>query len=205
MSIFDPIYRQENVSGQIARKFFSIGQAIKHMLWQKSKLEKLTPAQIQILLYLNYSRPDTTTVNALAKYLSCTPATVSGILDVLQNKNLIERKKQNDDRRKVILALTEKGTAEISALQDVGKDIEEMVKDFSEKEQEVLQRLLAKMATKLAEKGMIVDSDICAKCCFFLRDKNPASEKPHYCNLLNVLLSDSDIYTECPDYKNQIN
>lgn len=204
-SIFDPIYRIDSVSGQIVRKFFTIGQAVKHMLWNKSKLEKLTPAQIQIMLFLNYARKDTITVNTLAGYLSCTPATISGILDVLQKKDLIERTKNDEDRRKVILRLTPKGRAEVEALKDVGKDIEEMVQEFSQKDQELLRKLLVKLADKLAEHDLIVNVDVCAKCAYFQPDQNPRSTKPHYCTLLNVLLSEDDIFKECIDFKALIN
>jgi DNA-binding MarR family transcriptional regulator len=205
MSIFDPLYRQQHISGQIARFLFGIGQAIKHMLWEKSKLEHLTPAQIQVLLYLNFVRSDAATVNSLARYLACTPATVSGILDVLENKKLIQRKKKAEDRRKVILNLTPKGSRVVSVVQDVGKEIEELVAEFTYEEQQILERLLFKISKKLIERGLIVSSDICANCCFFQKGKYPESKRPHYCELLNIFLAEGDIYKECPDYKAQYN
>ncbi len=204
MSIFDPLYRQKNVSGQIARTLFSIGQAIKHMLWEKGKVEQLTPAQIQVLLYLKYTRSDVATVNAVARYLACTPATVSGILDVLQSKGLVMRTKKMDDRRKVLLKLTPKGERAVTLVQDVGYEIEELVSELSPEEQELLESLLVKITQRLVDKGMIVPSDICANCCFFRQDKQPGN-KPHYCEFLNIFLSEGEIYKECPDFRTSYN
>lgn len=205
MSIFDPVYRDTHVSGQIARILFSISQAIKHMLWEKSKLENLTPAQIQVLLYINFVRSDSVTVNSLARHLSCTPATVSGILDVLQGKDLVERNRKSDDRRKVILSLTPKGSRTVEVVQDVGNDIEDMISEFNEEEQEILERLLLKMSKKLIVKKLINYTDFCLNCSFFHRSKYPDSFKPHYCDYLNIFLSEVETYKECPDYRDTLN
>lgn len=205
MSIFDPVYRQEHVSGQIARMLFGIGQAVKHMLWDKSKLEHLTPAQIQVLLYLNFVRADAATVNTIAKFLACTPATVSGILDVLQSKKLIQRKKKSEDRRKVHINLTPKGTRAVEVVQDVGNEIEELVTEFTQEEQELLGKLLVKMSKKLISRGYIVNTDICSNCAFFNADKIPGSEKPHFCEYLNLCLSETETGKECPDFREILN
>lgn len=205
MSIFDPIYREQHVSGQIARMLFSISQAIKHMLWEKSKLERLTPAQIQVLLYINFVRSDASTVNSLARYLSCTPATISGILDVLQKKELVLRKRKDEDRRQVLLSLTPQGIKAVSVIQDVGQGIEELIAEFDEDEQELLEKLLLKMSKKLIDRKLIVNTDICANCCFFERERFPETAKPHYCEYLNIFLNKEDIYKECPDYKDSYN
>jgi DNA-binding MarR family transcriptional regulator len=205
MSIFDPIYRQKHVSGQIGRTLFNIGQAIKHILWEKGKLEHLTPAQIQALLFLKYIRPDAATVNTLSKYLSCKPATVSGILDALQSKKLVSRNRDTDDRRKVLLSLTPKGLRAVHVVENLGQEVEEMISELGEEELEVLVKLLSKMSKKLLEKGYIMITDVCTTCCFFKPYKYPESQRPHYCEFLNIWLGDSDICKECPDHREALN
>ncbi len=200
-SIFDPIYRQGNTSAQISRTLFTIGKAIKHLQWDESKSKQLTPTQVQSLLFLKYIRPDAATVNTLAKHLTCTPATISGILDTLENKKLIVRNRKTNDRRRVLVSLTPKGTSAISVIENYGKEVEKLISEFNREEQEILGKLLMKLARKLIEKGYGFSMDACSSCCFFISNKYPGSKKPHYCRCLDILLSEKEIYMECPDYK----
>lgn len=205
MSIFDPIYRQTHMAAQIARSLFTIGKAIKNLQWQKSKSEHLTPTQVQSLLFLKYIRPDAATVNTLAKHLSCTPATVSGVLDALDNRKYILRNRKIDDKRTVVLSLTAKGLNALGVFENFGEEIEEIISEFNKEEQENLAKPLMKLSQKLIEKGYGFTTDICRTCCFFKQDKYRGSEKPHYCKCLNILLSEKETYMECPDYKELFN
>ena len=200
MSIFDPLYRQKNLSGQITRSFFYIGQAVKNMLWEKSKLEHLTPAQVKVLLFINYTRNDAITVGNIAKYLSCTPATVSGVVDSLEKKELIRRVRDVDDRRKVHIKLNPAGERVVGVVEGIGFEIEEIVSEFSPEEQEVLEKLLQRISGELIDKGLIYTGDICTACCHFKRDMNMGESKPHYCENLQIMLSEEDICKECPHY-----
>ena len=190
MSIFDPLYRQKNLSGQITRSFFYIGQAVKNILWEKSKHQHLTPAQVKVLLFINYTRNDAITVGNIAKYLTCTPATVSGIIDSLEKKNLIHRVRDLDDRRKVHIRLNPAGSRLVSVVESLGYEIEEIVSEFSAEEQEVLEKLLQRISEKLIDKGLIYTGDICTDCCYFKRDLYVGETKPHYCENLHIMLSE---------------
>lgn len=200
MSIFDPVYRQKNLSGQITRSFFYIGQAVKNILWEKSKHEHLTPAQVKVLLFINYTRNDAITVGNIAKYLSCTPATVSGVIDSLEKKDLILRVRDVDDRRKVHIKLKPEGSKLVGVVESIGYEIEEIISEFSPHEQEVLEKLLERISEKLMEKGLIYTGDICTDCCYFQRDRNLGDSKPHYCENLHIMLGEEDICKECPHY-----
>lgn len=201
MSIFDPIYREKNLGGQITRTLFNIGQAVRNIFWDKSKLEHLTPAQIKTLLFINYTRKDAITVGNIAKYLSCTPATASGIIDSLEKKKLILRSRDFEDRRKVHLSLTSSGLGAVSLVGDIGKELEEIVSEFDDQEKAALEKLLLIITDKLTDKGLIFTSNICTECCYFSRDRYIGEPKPHYCEHLHTLLSKDDISKECPYYK----
>ena len=201
MSIFDPLYRQNNLGGQITRTFFSISQAVRNIFWDKSKIEHLTPVQIKTLLFINYTRKETITVGNIAKNLSCAPATASGIIDSLEKKKLILRSRDLEDRRKVHLDLTQSGISAVNLLEDIGIQLEEIVSEFTEKEQEILENLLHRITERLTEKGLIFSSDICTDCSYFSRDRFIGDSKPHYCEQLHTLLSEDEICKECPHYK----
>jgi len=201
MSIFDPIYRQNNLGGQITRTLFSISQAVRNIFWDKSKIEHLTPVQIKTLLFINYTRKDAITVGYVAKNLACTPATASGIIDSLEKKKLILRSRDLEDRRKVHLELTCSGLREVHLVEDIGKELEEIVSEFTNSEKAVLEKLLVRITERLIEKGLICSSDICIDCCYFSRDRFLGEPKPHYCGQLHTILSEDDICKECPHYK----
>jgi hypothetical protein len=127
------------------------------------------------------------------------------MLDALESKKLILRNRKSDDRRKVLLSLTPRGLKTVRVVEDVGKEIEEIVSDFNETEQELLGELLLKISNKLVDKGCMFTTGICTTCCFFKLDKYTGSVRPHYCEFLDILLSDKDIYKECPYHKQELN
>ncbi|MCH6575354.1 MAG: MarR family transcriptional regulator, partial [Bacteroidetes bacterium] len=118
-SIFNPRYRLDNKSARVSKTLFTISRAIKNLEWKKGKIKNLTPSQIEILLFLNYVRPDAASVNAVNNYLSYKPSTVTGILNTMENKELIERKRLNSDRRYVHLKLTSLGIKVINLINDL--------------------------------------------------------------------------------------
>ena len=204
-SIFDPKYRLKNKSAIVSRTLFTISRAIKNLEWEKGKIEKLTPSQIEILLFLNYLRPSAANINAVKNYLSYKPSTITGILNTLEKKELIERKRLRSDRRHVQLNLTPLGYKVVKLINDLGKEIEVIIDDLDENELDVLDKILNKVSSKLIERGHVMITEICITCCYFNADKNPNSPKPHYCKFLKINLSNEEIYQECPDYQKQLN
>jgi DNA-binding MarR family transcriptional regulator len=205
MSIFDPVYRQKNIGGQITRTLFHIGQAVKNMFWDKSRLEHLTPAQVKSLLFINYTRKDAITIGNVARYLTCTPATASGVIDSLEKKNLIFRSRDPVDRRRVHITLTPEGERVVGDIENIGDEIEQIVREFDPAEQQILEHLLLKISRKLMDRGLIFSGDICTDCCFFKRNRYLGDLKPHYCENLHILLSEEEICKECPHFKKTLN
>ncbi len=201
MSIFDPKYRDKHVSARIARALFRISQATKNMLWDECKLKSLTPAQIQTLLFIRYIRPDSAIVNTLAKSLSSTPATASGVLDALQKKSLVRRKRKESDRRVVSLSLTSNGTNTVQKLEGVGYELQKIIEDLTVEEQEVLLSSLSKIERLLREKGYALITETCPTCCYFRLNIHLGAEKSHYCKLFNIDMGEDEIYRECPEYR----
>jgi len=85
-------------------------------------------------------------------------------------------------------------------VESIGYEIEEIVSEFSLDEQEMLEELLQRISGKLTEKGLIYPGDICTACCYFKKDLNVGEIKPHYCENLHIMLSEEDIFKECPHY-----
>jgi DNA-binding MarR family transcriptional regulator len=73
------------------------------------KAVDLTPAQYSVLsmLWEKDGRPFT----ELASGCCCSPSTVTGIVDTLEKKGLVSRGPNPEDRRSLLVTLTEDGTA----------------------------------------------------------------------------------------------
>jgi DNA-binding MarR family transcriptional regulator len=96
----------------ILRSLRKITRAIDLYSHQLARQFKLTGPQIVCLRQLR--REGTITPSRLAKEVSLSQATITGILDRLEARGLIERERSKEDRRRVIIQLTDNG-AELAA------------------------------------------------------------------------------------------
>jgi len=69
----------------------------------------LTPSQGNLLYFLKPGAP--ATMAALARFLGCHDSNVTGLVDRLEGRGLVERQNDPADRRVKLIALTEAGAA----------------------------------------------------------------------------------------------
>ena len=110
-----------------------------------------------------------------------------------------------EDRRRVHIALTPEGERVVGDIENIGEEIEQIVREFDPAEQQILENLLLKISRKLMDRGLIFSGDICTDCCFFKRNRQLGELKPHYCENLHILLSEEEICKECPHFKKTLN
>ena len=84
-----------------------ITRAIDLYSHQLSRQYKLTAPQISCLRYLKQA--DATSPGNIARAMHLSQATITGVLDRLESRDLIIRTRSKSDRRKVIVALTDEG------------------------------------------------------------------------------------------------
>ena len=111
----------------------------------------VTPAQIHVILYLRRnggSAPQCDVTN----HLKVKPSTAAGILDRMAEKGLVERSSSEEDARRKLITLTEKGMEQREVFRDVFRDTEElMTAGFTAEERETLLALLRRVAANLEE------------------------------------------------------
>lgn len=97
---------------------------------------------------LHYHGPLTPSV--LAERLGLTSASVTAVVDRLTGLGLVTRRRHPDDRRSVIVELTEAGTETLAAMVDMfTADISEGIRAAEPAHVEELDRLLEQVATHL--------------------------------------------------------
>lgn len=102
----------------------------------------LTGAQARVLALLSI-RP--MPMRRIAQKLKCEPSNVTGIVDRLETRGLVERRPDPSDRRVKLAAPTEKGRQTARQLRDGLNFAREPLADLSVEERTVLRDLLRRM------------------------------------------------------------
>ena len=108
----------------------------------------ITPSQYGILncLWIN---DGTCLPRQIAELLCLETSTVSGILDRMQKKDLIDRVINPENRREILVMITPKGEAlKAPVLKIIDEVNEEVLKDFSPKETEFIRKSLRQISEK---------------------------------------------------------
>jgi DNA-binding MarR family transcriptional regulator len=134
-------YEPQDTIGFIIK---SVHVSLNKMIDIEMQKYDLTAMQWRPLLYLYYGK--VTTAAALAKETCMDTGATTRMLDRLQNKGLIERKRCDQDRRVVHLALTEEGVRTSAKLPaDLCKVMNWHLKGFTQDEVGTLTGLLNRM------------------------------------------------------------
>ena len=108
----------------------------------------ITPSQYGILNCL-WLGGGTCLPRQIAEMLCLETSTVSGILDRMQKKDLIDRVINPDNRREILVMITPKGEAlKEPVLKIIDEVNEEVLKDFSPKETDFIRKSLRQIAEK---------------------------------------------------------
>lgn len=120
----------------LCRLIMHMGREMAGMLEQEIRPVGLAEAEFRVLTAL-FSQPDGVThPSDLCMQASQSPANMSRISDALVSRNLITRELSVQDRRRMVLKITEQGEALVrSLLPKMAGSLREMLLNFPEAEQ----------------------------------------------------------------------
>ncbi len=130
---------------------------IAQTLFQKKVVTRagelgLLPGQSKILDYLD--NHDGCEQKSLGEIFCLEPATVTGILQRMEQSGLIERRIQNGNRKSNYVFLTEKGKTASAAVRDIFRECEtEALAGISEPERALFLEILQKMGQNLTKEA----------------------------------------------------
>ncbi len=105
--------------------------------------ERLSLRQLSALAMIESEQ---TTLGDVARRLMVTPAVVTGLIDRLERRGYVRRISSTDDRRRVLLALTDEGRAAADAVSaSLREEMAVALGSFSPSELEQLDASLAKL------------------------------------------------------------
>jgi DNA-binding MarR family transcriptional regulator len=125
------------------------------------KVHNVSCAQLSCLTALHEKGP--LPPSQIARHIMVNSSTVTGIIDRLERKGLVERSRTSRDRRVITVSLTQKGTAlvENAPLPVQNKIVEGMRKLSSEEIEEIIQGL-TRLTGMLDDQGDNASPDPCA-------------------------------------------
>jgi len=107
-------------------------------------IKDITSSQIVILMFLYEGGK--TSVGKLAEHMNVSSPTITGLTDRLAEHNYIERKRDVEDRRKVVVTLTKKGKDAVKLFQSgVRKRWEEILKHLTPDERKAYLKIIKKI------------------------------------------------------------
>lgn len=113
----------------------------------------LTPCQFEVLIIL--CEEDGILLSELGRRVSRDGPTITGVIDRMEKKMLVKRKRDSRDRRVVKVILTPKGKGMEEQLSLTKKQIlEKITKDLSARELTLLDTVLVKMMKNVEEDGL---------------------------------------------------
>ena len=127
---------------------YNIGYKVKlvSQLMYRDFLERLEPYGLTPFHYLVLCclwQEDGLSTSGIADKLKQLGATLTGVVDRMESRNLVYRERDPDDRRVVRIWLTDEGKQLMQTLPPIGAaTIERATTDISKKEQEILSKLL---------------------------------------------------------------
>jgi len=106
----------------------------------------LTPAQAQLLLQLDPDRP--VPMSEVAITLGCDASNVTGLVDRLEERGLLERRSDSADRRVKMVAVTTPGNKQRTKLLDRWYEAPASIASLSQSDLKELLRILRKAAAQ---------------------------------------------------------
>lgn len=130
-----------------------LNRALRRNYDRQLKDYGLTPCQFEVLIIL--CEEDGILLSELGRRVSRDGPTITGVIDRMEKKVLVKRKRDSRDRRVVKVILTPKGKGMEEQLSLTKKQIlEKITKDLSARELTLLDTVLVKMMKNVEEDGL---------------------------------------------------
>jgi DNA-binding MarR family transcriptional regulator len=198
MSAFDPERHINNIDYKIVAALEKISEVFRVLLWTEAKEHKLSPIQLQLLIFLKYHQSDKhRRIASMAREFNLTKATISDSIKVLEQKELIHRSDDEFDSRSFNFSLTEKGMKLTGMIENFTLPLDGAIAELSPQQKEFFLVSVLDLIFRLNQSGIISTQRMCYNCFYYGGDR----QQNHFCNLMKQPLKIDDLRIECPEHK----
>lgn len=145
---------QETFPKSITAGLLRLATAVRSHAWEGAAASGLTPTQGEILILL-LARGVPMRLGEIAHDAALTSATVSEAVSTLENKGLVEKRRDANDGRALALRLTARGKTAAKKAGQWSNFLVKASEALSDKDQAQMQRILAKMIVSMQQRGDI--------------------------------------------------
>jgi DNA-binding MarR family transcriptional regulator len=199
-SPFNLEHQQTEIESKIVVGFERIAEIFRVLLWNQAKGLKLSPVQIQILIFLQHHDLTKSNVSYLSKEFNLSKPTISDSVAVLEKKELIEKIKSVKDTRSFSIRLTKAGEELVLQTENFANPLKQIISEMAESEQDFFWKILSRIIFKSNQDGIISVQRMCFNCKFY-RQNNQTG----FCSLLGKSLKSKDIRIDCPEFVDAVN
>ncbi|MFC5044292.1 MarR family winged helix-turn-helix transcriptional regulator [Aquimarina hainanensis] len=192
-SIFNP--NADDITKKIIVSLERISQSFRVLLWEQAKEYRLSPIQIQILIFCMFHPAEKRKIGHLALEFSLTKPTVSDAVKSLEKKGLILKIKE-EDARSYSIQLTEKGKEITEKTSHFANSMEKGLSSLSVNEKNTFFMSLLQMIHSLNKQDIITVQRMCFTCFHYQKEKDN-----HYCTLIKKPLKTKELRVDCPEHQ----
>jgi DNA-binding MarR family transcriptional regulator len=172
-----------------------ISEVFKVLLWDHSKTLKLSPIQIQVMIFLAFHREELRNVSTLAQEFNVAKSTISDTIGILEKKGLIQKSPSIIDARAYSIHLTEEGLDLLKEAMNFADPLYQAVNQLGSEEKTKIFETLILLISQLNKKGVLSVQRSCFNCRFLEK-----RSKGHYCKFLETRLHESELRLDCPEF-----
>jgi DNA-binding MarR family transcriptional regulator len=198
MSAFDPERHITNIDYKIVAALEKISEVFRVLLWTEAKEHKLSPIQMQLLIFIKYHNSDKQRrIASMAREFNLTKATISDSIKVLEQKGLIKRTDDAVDSRSFNFSLTDQGTKLTGMIENFTLPLDGAIATLSPQQKDQFLVSVLDLIYRLNQNGIISTQRMCYTCYYYNGDR----QQTHFCNLMKKPLAIDDLRIECPEHK----
>ena len=197
MSVFNLENQNTNLDNKIVAGLERLSQVFRVLLWEKAKEHRLSPIQIQLLIFIQHHSADKTTISYLAQEFNFTKPTISDAIKVLEQKKLVKKFADNNDTRSYTIQLTSIGKKVVMDTENFANPLTEIIAMTNEKDKNILWQNISNLIIQLNKLEVISVQRTCFNCKHYT-----TKNKNHFCNLLDQKLNTQDIRIDCEEFEN---
>lgn len=195
-SSFNLAYQNQATAGKIVVALERISEAFRVLLWEASKQHKLSPIQLQILIFLLFHEETMRKVSYLAQEFNMTKATVSDAVKVLAQKDLIRKETSPTDSRSYFIHLTAKGEQIAQDASRFSQKLLQAVQLLGQEEADSFYKSTLTIMESLQQNGVIQVQRMCKTCQHYANNQGL-----HFCKLINKPLAINELRVDCPEHE----
>lgn len=188
--------KNNNVNQKIINGLERISKAFRVLLWEKSKLYKISPIQIQLLIFCSNHKKENLKVSFLANEFDLTKATISDSIKILLKKELLNKIVNPKDSRSFTVELTGKGKEIVKQTISFSSVLNQSIDFLTETEKGVFLKQLMEFIYQLNQKDVISTQRMCLTCYYYNKNGNN-----HYCNLMKKPLKNIELRIDCDEHQ----